>query len=440
MSEAHDDLIARPYMPISTLQELDQDTSHVLTEGIAPIANLIPIGLSLLTGEEFSGKTSLALQLGLHIATGTPPFEATGALARHFDTPFGNKALYLALGSSALHIHTLQNRLSTPSSPTGKPNRLLVKNTWAHLNMENGLQHLHDHLLGAPNTRLIVLDDLPSLRRLFRGNDRDLFFILRRFAEQHNIAILIMQTAKRSTSLSALVDTHLHLKRLSIDSYARLEVSGRYTRAATHLLYCPSDRIQYRFATMRERVALETISAHKIISTERLLILHLMRDCALNLTPKQIATVLDLDYDCVRHILSKMVRANLLLLTQRGHYAIHPFIQPLLDAILDQDTFLTSFIYAPIPEDDLADPLPDEAPSPHDTSSNSATVHNPHPTPTNSASPHTPNSATVHNPSTQTHQPTLPVVGPEHPERGNVHHHQRNDHFDPHNPYRSQSA
>lgn len=65
------ELFARPDMPFTAFSDLP--ASYPAYQPWI-IQNLLPIGLTLLSGDPRSGKSSLALQLMLDIATATPPF------------------------------------------------------------------------------------------------------------------------------------------------------------------------------------------------------------------------------------------------------------------------------------------------------------------------------------------------------------------------------
>ncbi|GHO44838.1 hypothetical protein [Ktedonospora formicarum] len=127
-------------------------------------------------------------------------------------------------------------------------------------------------------TSLLVIDNLAAFRKGFPGNDRDLLDALRRLAETCQMSILVLHTGRRSTPLAAHVDHHWHLSRLPISNYYRLETHCGNLKPATHLLHCSSDTLSFRFASLSEITSLNTISAHKVLSPERLTILHLIHN------------------------------------------------------------------------------------------------------------------------------------------------------------------
>ncbi|GHO73240.1 hypothetical protein KSD_10110 [Ktedonobacter sp. SOSP1-85] len=371
--QAYTNLFARPFMPFTGLNDLIQPSPIT---SIWPIQNLLPIGLTLLSGESRSGKTSLALQLMFNVTQGQSSFSGE---ARDDSQPFKStrgRAFYLGLDHSLLRLHELRSRLLSAQPGTPPPNNLFFTNTWTPLTPTEGLYELQSWLTNSPDTRLLVIDNLASLRPLFKGNDRELLALLRRLAEQQNISIVVLHTCKRSSSLAASVDHHLHLKRLPVSNYYHLDVLGSSLALFSLTLHCPTSHIHFRHASLEENLALTTLSAHKTLTPERLTILHLIHTCEHPLSPAQVTAALGLDYTCVRQLLSKMARANLLYTTSRGHYTLHPFIKPLVPELLAQYPHQPKFeiahiLLTPIPKTPtpqtpptLPNPLPTTPPIP----------------------------------------------------------------------------
>lgn len=372
--QAYANLFARPFMPFTGLNDLIPTSAMV---NIWPIQNLLPAGLTLLSGESRSGKTSLALQLMLNVAQGQSSFAGDGPDdSQPFKSTRG-RAFYLGLDHSLLRLHELRSRLLAARPGTPPPNNLFFTNTWTPLTPTEGLHELQNWLTNYPDTRLLVIDNLASLRPLFKGNDRELLALLRRLAEQYNISILVLHTCKRSSSLTASVDHHLHLKRLPVSNYYHLDILGSSLAPFSLTLHSPTSHIQFRHASLQESLALTTLSAHKTLTPERLAILHLIHACEQPLSPAQITAALDLDYTCVRQLLSKMVKANLLTTISHGHYTLHPFIKPLVPELLAQNPCQLKFeiahiLLTPDSEDIHTSDLSNTAESSPGDSSNSA--------------------------------------------------------------------
>lgn len=345
-------LFARPVMPFTSFSDLA--TPSFLPQPWV-IQNLLPVGLTLLSGEPRCGKTSLAQQLILDIAMGTTPFGTHDArlddASQHL-RPRRGSIFYLSLTSSMPHLHEIRSRIYASRPDIPALSNLFVTNAFKSLTPGEGLQELCDWIHCYADSCLLVIDDLASLRSLFPGNDRELLVLLRRLAEEHQISILLLHSCKRSSPLAAQVDHHLHLKRLPVSTFYQLEVLSNRVLPTSHLLHCPADRLSFRMASLEEERALETLSAHKTLTRERLGLLRLFDEYGSTLTPRQVAALLQLDYDCARQLLSKMVKANLLTTPARGRYAIHPFIKLLVPSLLAHHPFLPKFDVADIPADE----------------------------------------------------------------------------------------
>ncbi|GHO66302.1 hypothetical protein KSC_051940 [Ktedonobacter sp. SOSP1-52] len=372
--QAYSNLFARHFMPFTGLNDLIPNSPIT---NIWPIQNLLPTGLTLLSGESRSGKTSFALQLMLNVAQGMCSFADDSPDDSQTFTSARGRAFYLGLDHSLLRLHEFRSRLLAAQPGTPPPNNLFFTNTWTPLTPTEGLHELQIWLTNSPDTRLLVIDNLASLRPLFKGNDRELLALLRRLAEQYNISILVLHTCKRSSSLTASVDHHLHLKRLPVSNYYHLDVLGSSLAPFSLTLHCPTSHIHFRHASLAESLALSTLSAHKTLTPERLAILHLIHTCEHPLSPAQITAALGLDYTCVRQLLSKMVKANLLTTISHGHYTLHPFIKPLVPELLAQHPCQPKFeiahiLLSPDSEDTLTPESSNAAESSPDDSSNSA--------------------------------------------------------------------
>ncbi|WP_236601905.1 AAA family ATPase [Ktedonobacter sp. SOSP1-52] len=361
------ELFARPDMPFTTFTDLPV---FLPTHEPWIIQNLLPVGLTLLSGDPRSGKSSLALQLMLDIATATPPFATQDPAldaASQYLRPFYGTIFYLALESSALRLQEIYTRLTVAHPDLPPLTNLNITNTWKPFTASEGLHDLCDWLRSYPDTRLLVIDNLASLRPLFKGNDRELLSILRRLAEQLQISILLLHTCKRSSPLVSQVDHHLHLKRLPVSTFYLLSSLGSLLQPTSYLLHCPSDLLSFRIAKLDESLALTTLSAHKTLTPERLALLRLFHDYGSFLTPTQVSAALQLDYDCTRQLLSKMAKASLLT-ASRGRYTLHPAIRLLIPSLLTQYPFLPKITIAHIPPTDPEISDSDPEPSDPDTS------------------------------------------------------------------------
>lgn len=332
----------RPFQPFRSLAKLPPTRIDAASW---PIPDVLPPGLTLLTGESYSGKTSLAYQLALCAAQGRSAFhedDETERPPRH--------VLFLGLDSSSDHLGSLAQRYLDLHPETALPEQMYVTNTWKELTPEEGLAELQAEFDSHPDVCLFVIDNLANLRTLFRGNDRKLFALLRSLAEQRGIGILLLHSAKASTPLVTYVDHHLHLKRLAISCYYHLDAVGHLLAPTAYQLYCPSNGIDFQLVNRDEEYALATHGGQRMPTPERMALLSVFEICDKEvLTPSQIAAALDLDEYSVKHILGKMLRAHLLISPARQRYALSPSIKPLLRALFDQYPFLPDFAVEELP-------------------------------------------------------------------------------------------
>ncbi|GHO50004.1 AAA family ATPase [Ktedonospora formicarum] len=351
MALSLDEIFSRSPLPFHT------SISHFRSPNRNPvpfsISNLLPIGLTLLSGASRQGKTSLALHLAYDVFRGIPALNSHVPTIPDSEQPYATmrgRVHYLALDSSTDTIQQLTDRLFAPTENLDLRHFYLT-NTLEPLTLEGGLLNLCANL-ASPDVRLLVIDNLACVRKLFEGTDHELLDLLRQIAEQTQTSILLLHTCKRSSPLATHVDHQLHLTRLPIASYYQLESLTRKHQPSTLLLHCPPEANYFRIVTLAEETSLCILNARKVLSPERITILDLLQSSQRDLTPRQIAATLNLDYDCVRQILSKMVSANLLTTSERGHYIIHPFIHKLLPALLAHTSLIPRFSLSAIPPDE----------------------------------------------------------------------------------------
>lgn len=296
------------------------------------IPNLLPPGLTLLTGAPCSGKTSLACQLMLHIALGLDAFK--GADNLRASSP--GHVLYLGLELSSQRIGELCQRFLAAHPDTVIPPHVSATNTIKPLTPDEGLRELQEEFARHPDLRLLVIDNLDTLRLRFKGNDRKLFALLRSIAEQQNISILLLHTARASSPLVAYADHHLHISRHAVASYYQVDVLGDSTAHASYQLHCPLDGIHFRLATLDECLALDLGGTQKMLTQERVVIIRLFEASNCALTPSQVAAMLKLDRESVKLVMDKMLRANLLCSPSPLHYALNPSLKPILTSLRAQ--------------------------------------------------------------------------------------------------------
>lgn len=363
-----DTSFTRPFMPFKPLDELPATRIDPATW---PLPQVLPPGLTLMTGNPHCGKTSLAYQFALRAAQGQCAF------TRMDDAQTSQKGhvLFLALDSSVDHLGQLTTRYLEAHPGAALPRNVSITNTCKALTPEEGLAELQAEFDRHPHVSLLVIDNLTALRTLFRGNDRKLFMLLRALAEQRCVSVLLLHTARASTPLATYIDHHLHLTRLTISSYYQLDVIGRQSAPRSYQLYCRPNAIDFRAVSTEEEFALATHGAQRAPTPEcmALLSVFVLSDKDM-LTPSQMAAALGIDEFCVRHVLDRMLRARLLVSPARQHYALSDSLKPLLDALFDQYPILPNFAVEELPTPTEAEMEALEEPSPKKAASMQASA------------------------------------------------------------------
>ena len=197
------------------------------------VPGLIPDGVTILAGPKSRGKSFIALDFGVAVATGGP------ALGNIKCDP--GAVLYLALEDGERRIKgrvraILQGRLV--------PSGLDIATEWRTLD-DGGLDDLETWIIARPDARLIVIDVLakvkgrPDAARGIYDQDYQTIGPFHALARKHGIAIvLVHHTNKAGASdpvlrisgtmgLSGAADTTLVLSREARDTHGTLDVRGR---------------------------------------------------------------------------------------------------------------------------------------------------------------------------------------------------------------------
>lgn len=218
---------------------ITMDAGTLLVTKLPPIrfiaGGLIPQGLHILAGAPKIGKSWLALQICLQVASGEPLWSFPVA---------GGTVLYLCLEDSFSRI---QNRLFDITDEAPENLRFATMSEVIGEGLENQIE---DFLKSYPDTVLIVIDTLQRIRKLstdanpYASDYRDIG-ILKQLADKHRIAILLIHHLRKmndndpmnmisgTTGISGATDSNFVLKK-----------DKRSGNTAT--LYCVGRDIEYR--------------------------------------------------------------------------------------------------------------------------------------------------------------------------------------------------
>ena len=217
------------------LKTVDAETllSTPMSKTMFIVDGLIPQGVNVLSGASKIGKSWLMLWLGLQVSQGLPVWEMK---TQQCDV------LYLSLEDTYKRIKYRLYNL------TDDPPRNFHFAVMCGL-IGNGLEEqITDFLKEFPKTKLVIIDTLQKVRDSkggtgktgMYGNDYDDISSIKRIADEHNIAIILVHHLRKlkdgddpfnevsgSTGIIGAADTNYILKRKRSDNTATLLVSGR---------------------------------------------------------------------------------------------------------------------------------------------------------------------------------------------------------------------
>ncbi len=155
------------------------------------IDELLPVGVTLLAARPKAGKSWLALQAAVAVASG-------GRFLGYYDVDAGD-ALYLDLEGS---LRRMQGRLRSMALHGAWPDRLAIGDSWGA--GDDALAQIDAWCEQTPNARLVVIDILARIRGAFEARmdryDYDYRFLqqLNALAERRNIAVLVLHHTRKA--------------------------------------------------------------------------------------------------------------------------------------------------------------------------------------------------------------------------------------------------
>jgi hypothetical protein len=290
-----------------------------LPEPTFVVEGVVPEGTTLLAAAPKVGKTLLALNISLALATGG---RAMGKVK--VDT---SRVLFLALEGSK---RGLKRRIETMLGGEAAPHLLDFYRTWP--SMDDGcLAMLRLYLKNHPDTGLVVIDTLKRVRG--RGNARRNAYdedyealqpISALMEEMGRSAIVIHHTNKRdsadvmdqvsgSTGLTGAVDNVLIMQKERGQVDATLTVIPREEEEAEYALTFDPQLMTWVLAGNAEDFAK---------TRERQRILDVLKACDEPLGPQDIAAASGQKYGNVRYLLSQMLKDGEVAKEGRGAYRL----------------------------------------------------------------------------------------------------------------------
>lgn len=212
--------------------------ADLMAKKFAPIRwavdGILPEGVALLAGSPKIGKSWVALDLCIAVASG-------GAAFGKIDGIEPGESLYLALEDNE---RRLQSRLQARLRGEAAPSTMFIRTAWPRSD-QGGVSALHDWLTDHPACRLVVIDTLARFRKPSTGKgdsyseDYEIGRPLLSLAAMHNVAIVLVHHTRKQDSddplqlisgtqgLTGGVDNILVLKRSRGTADAEMFVTGR---------------------------------------------------------------------------------------------------------------------------------------------------------------------------------------------------------------------
>lgn len=293
------------------------------------VDGLIPEGATILAGKPKMGKSWLALNLALAVASGGL---ALGKIAVE-----QGEVLYLALEDGP---RRLQRRLRKLTEPIGvkAPAALLLTCNWARWN-EGGLAALATCLREHPRTRLIIIDTLAKVRSKrvlsdsLYAEDYEAIGTVQSLALEAGVSIMVLTHTRKqprdlpahesdpleevsgSLGLTGAADAVLVLKRPRHGSEGKLFLTGRDVEERT--LDLAWDAASCSWTYLAE-------ANGPLLNGDQQRILAILREAGGSLSVKAIAAEFGASkrYDALAKLVQRMEQDGLLRKTAHGRYTI----------------------------------------------------------------------------------------------------------------------
>jgi len=299
------------------------------------IPGLIPQGVTLLAGRPKIGKSWLALQIAVAVATGS---KALGSI----DVEAGS-VLYLALEDTH---RRLQSRLEKLQGARVKrlnshtfdiywgdfdpPDRLGFAIAWPRFD-NGGLDALEDWLSHHTDARLIVIDTLAKVRPVEKANgnvyseDYRAIEGLKSLVDRHNVAALVIHHLRKtvstdplemisgSTGLTGAVDATLVLKRERTRADAELYITGRDVEEKELALEWDRQTAKWTILGPAEEYRQSSLRTN---------ILNALRNAGVPLRPSEVAEIMNRNPSTVRTVMWKMANEGHLVANGDGSYSL----------------------------------------------------------------------------------------------------------------------
>ena len=282
------------------------------------VPDLIPEGLTLVAGKPKIGKSWLALDVCIAVAT--------GRFCLGERKPIQGDVLYAAMEDNPRRLQRRITKLLSPFSDQW-PERLTLANSWRRLD-KDGVGDIAQWIEQTGSPRLVILDTLASVKpiRTQQGyaEDYESIAALHRLANDKGVSVILLHhtrkmeaddpvdTVSGTLGLAGCADSVLVLYRSSKGT--TLYVRGRDIEEAEHAV--SFDKVGCRWTILGNAA-----DVHR--SNERGLILAALAEAKEALTPKEIVASTGMPPNNVWQLLFKMAKDGEVVKVAHGKYR-HP--------------------------------------------------------------------------------------------------------------------
>ena len=280
------------------------------------VHGILPEGLNLLAGKPKKGKSWLALNVAVSIATGKDALGSLGVKR--------GSVLYLALEDNN---RRLKQRLSSVLGEETQPDNLRFGTSWPKLDA-GGVEKIEKWIHGVDSPRLVIVDTLAKVRPAKKGgsgvyaDDYEACEGLKKLADKYAITILVVHhlskreaadifdTVSGSTGLTGAADAIQVLDVGKGMADATLHVTGRDLEQQELALKFDQSTTSWKLLGKAENLA-KTRERQEILDL-------LARNGAMHYT--DIVSALKKNSNTIRGLLSKMVKDGELYREEEGTY------------------------------------------------------------------------------------------------------------------------
>jgi AAA domain len=284
------------------------------------VDGLIPEGVMVLAGPPKVGKSWLALNISVDVATGG---KALGAV----DTSQGD-VLYLALEDTA---RRLQRRLRQVLADGPAPGRLTLSIQWPPTPTE-AIGLIEEWLTDHPAARLVVIDVFERIRgqlmpqETHYSADYRVVSAVKKLADKYSIAVVLIHHMRKmssddflneisgTTGLSGAADTIAVLKRARGEHDGTLSITGRDVEESEYALKFHADRGTWEL--------LGPAADYEVVTETRRQIMNHLRAGHDGSKPADVARETGLDHELVKRTMLRMANAGQLEKGPAGRYYI----------------------------------------------------------------------------------------------------------------------